>query len=182
MKQGTYVSWNIFPEIHWLCYAKKCCATSDIVVLFFTNSNGKITTNSVRYITHNVHWAANMLQAIYLWNMFNAICFVGVRPALGKKHGECEKGDNSWNGYKNTEETIDGHIQWIWYGKCAALRTAYDFALSWAGSENTEWFLFPRRVTLFWMTGDGIVACTHCCHLYSRQSGASRLCRHVCYL
>ncbi len=29
-----------------------------------------------------MHWAANMLHAIYLWNMFRAICFIGVRQAL----------------------------------------------------------------------------------------------------
>ncbi len=29
----------------------------------------------------SVHWAANMLHAIYLRNMFHAICFVGVRLA-----------------------------------------------------------------------------------------------------
>ncbi len=30
----------------------------------------------------NVHRAANMLYAIYLWNMFHAICFVDARCAL----------------------------------------------------------------------------------------------------
>ncbi len=31
------------------------------------------------------HWAINMLHAIYLWNMFYAICFVGVPCALVDK-------------------------------------------------------------------------------------------------
>ncbi len=29
-----------------------------------------------------VHWAANMLQAVYLWNVFHAICFIDVRRAF----------------------------------------------------------------------------------------------------
>ncbi len=30
----------------------------------------------------NAHWAANMLHAIYLWNMFHAICFIDVCRAF----------------------------------------------------------------------------------------------------
>ncbi len=31
----------------------------------------------------SMHRAANMLHAIYLWNMFQVICFIGVRLTLG---------------------------------------------------------------------------------------------------
>ncbi len=43
----------------------------------------------------SVHWAANMLHATYLWNMFHAICFIGVRRAL-KMNLFCQNFWISW--------------------------------------------------------------------------------------
>ncbi len=45
MKQETYVSWNL------LCCVRKCCATSDDIVMFFIDSNGKNTTNCLKYVS-----------------------------------------------------------------------------------------------------------------------------------
>ncbi len=42
-----------------LYHVRKCCATSDITVLFLVNSNGKITTNCVKYIKFRVSYVGS---------------------------------------------------------------------------------------------------------------------------
>ncbi len=77
MKQETYVSWNIFHETY-------CVAWGNVAQLqtFFLRFKWKDYNKLCEIYFLSVHWAANMLHTIYLRNMFQAMCFIGVRCAL----------------------------------------------------------------------------------------------------
>ncbi len=73
MKQETYVSWNllIVLRVEMLCNFRRCC-------YFFHWFKWKEYNKLLEICFPNMHWAANMLHVIYLWNIFHAICFIGV--------------------------------------------------------------------------------------------------------
>ncbi len=52
-----------------------------------------------------VHWAASMLHTIYLWNMFRAICFIGVRCAW--------KFNVSLKCFHSFSNNFSVHINWL---------------------------------------------------------------------
>ncbi len=53
---------------------RRCCHV-------FCRFKGKDYNKLLEIYFLTVHWDANKLHAIYLWNMYRAICFVGVRRA-----------------------------------------------------------------------------------------------------
>ncbi len=80
IKQETFVSWNIFHETLIVLHEGMlrnfwpCC---HVFCLFKWKDYHRL--HKIYFLS--VPWAANMLHAIYLWNMFHAICFIGVHRA-----------------------------------------------------------------------------------------------------
>ncbi len=72
-----YISWNlliVFRE-EMLCNFRHCC---HVFRRFKWKDYNKL--HEIYFLS--AQWAANMLHTIYLWNMFHAICFLGLRCAL----------------------------------------------------------------------------------------------------
>ncbi len=81
IKQETYVWWNIFHATHQMR-----CMLHSFGHYVFCWSKWKDYNKLHEIYFLNVHRAANIFHAIYLWNTFQAICFIGVRLALVNPH------------------------------------------------------------------------------------------------
>ncbi len=77
-KQETYVSWNLLIVLH-----EEMLRNFRRRFYVFHWFKWKEYKKLIEICFPNVHWAANLLHDIFLWNMFYVICFIGVCHALG---------------------------------------------------------------------------------------------------
>ncbi len=85
-QHNEWVSYNMFRETYVSCFIVCAFPLKFIDLLHHTNISyfmQHVSSNLFhRCALCSVHWVANMLPAIYLWNVFYAICFIGVHRTL----------------------------------------------------------------------------------------------------
>ncbi len=88
MEQRTL--WNKKCMFLAICFMKLIVLCKEMlrnfdIVVFFIDLNGKNTTNCLKYVSLMSTEQRKYVAWIHLWNMFHAICFIGVCHDLNQK-------------------------------------------------------------------------------------------------